>query len=196
VVLKAYSDERKLEIALIENIQRENLNAIEEAEAYYNLMQLKNLTQEEVADLVGKKRSTVANALRLLKLPEDMRSSLISGKISAGLARALLSVTDAANQRVLFARIAGSGMSVREAEQYASGLNGSSKPVPAKRSVSTATQERDPDFTNLEQQFIDALGTKVNLKGDFDRGSIQIDFFSRDDLDRIYELITKRITPD
>jgi ParB family chromosome partitioning protein len=93
---------------------------------------------------------------------------------------------------VLFARIVGSGMSVREAEQYASEISGSDKPTPAKRGASTATQERDPDFANLEQQFIDALGTKVNLKGSFERGSIQIDFFSRDDLDRIYELITKR----
>jgi ParB family chromosome partitioning protein len=193
VVLKAYSDERKLEIALIENIQRENLNPVEEAEAYYNLMQLKVLTQEEVADLVGKKRPTVANALRLLKLPEDMRAALISGTISAGHARALLSVTDTANQRVLFARIVGSGMSVREAEQYAGELNGSGKPVSAKHIAATrGSQERDPDFMNLEQQFIDALGTKVNLKGSFDRGSIQIDFFSRDDLDRLYELITKK----
>jgi ParB family chromosome partitioning protein len=193
VVLKAYSDERKLEIALIENIQRENLNPIEEAEAYYNLMQLKNLTQEEVADLVGKKRPTVGNALRLLKLPEDMRSSLISGTLSAGHARALLSVTDTANQRVLFARIVGSGMSVREAEQYAGELSSSGKSVPAKRETTATPQERDPDFTNLEQQFIDALGTNVNLKGSFDRGSIQIDFFSRNDLDRLYELITKKV---
>jgi ParB family chromosome partitioning protein len=193
VVLKAYSDERKLEIALIENIQRENLNAIEEAEAYYNLMQLKDLTQEAVADLVGKKRPTVANALRLLKLPEDMRSGLISGAISAGHARALLSVTDTANQRVLFARIIGSGMSVREAEQYAGELSGSGKSAPAKRDAAAGgRQARDPDFANLEQQFIDALGTKVNLKGSFERGNIQIDFFSRDDLDRIYEIITKK----
>jgi ParB family chromosome partitioning protein len=189
-VLKQYSEERKLEIALIENIQRENLNPVEEAQAYEKLMRLRNLTQEETADLVGKKRPTVANALRLLKLPADMRSALAAGKLTAGHARALLSVDNAADQRALFTRILGSGLSVREAEQYAVSLK-SKHNAASKTAAMPSAPERDPDFAALEQQFIDALGTKVALKGGFDRGDIQIEFFSKDDLERIYSLIAE-----
>jgi ParB family chromosome partitioning protein len=127
VRVKSFSEENKLEVALIENIQREDLNALEEALAYKKLMDMANITQEEVAKRVGKNRSTVANALRLLKLPEDMQNALADDKITAGHARALLSVGNNSDMRILFGRIMGQGLSVREAENQAQEMNG--KPI-------------------------------------------------------------------
>jgi ParB family transcriptional regulator, chromosome partitioning protein len=191
VIVKKFSDERKLEVALIENIQREDLNPVEEAQAYHRLMTLGNLSQEEAASRVGKNRSTVANALRLLKLPEDMSSSLSAGQITSGHARAILSVLNPADQRILFGRIVGNALSVRDAERMAGELNAGSraataKPEPKKASVDGV---RDVEIRNLEQKFIDVLGTKVTVKGNLDRGTVEISYFSRDDLDRLYEVI-------
>jgi len=189
VVFNSFSDEKKLEIALIENIQRENLNPIEEAKAYQQLMKISNLSQEEAARRVGKKRSTVANALRLLKLPEDMLNAVASGTISAGHARALLSVSNSSDQRILFARITGSNLSVREAEQYAAELNG--EKAQGSKKAKQPEKPKDPDIAFVEQQFLIALGTKVTLKGSLEKGTIQIDYFSRQDLDRLYEIFVK-----
>ncbi|HOF85768.1 MAG TPA: ParB/RepB/Spo0J family partition protein [Treponemataceae bacterium] len=194
VILKKFSEERKLEVALIENIQRENLNPIEEAEAYNQLMTMGNLSQEETAARVGKNRSTVANAIRLLKLPEDIRSSLSTGQISPGHARAILSIMNPADQRILFGRIVGNGLSVREAERMAAELNGGSRA--GKEGAASAGKKKSDDESvrsievrTIEQRFIDALGTKVTVKGSLDRGTIEVAYFSRDDLDRLYELI-------
>ena len=194
VILKKFSEERKLEVALIENIQRENLNPIEEAEAYHQLMTMGNLSQEETAARVGKNRSTVANALRLLKLPEDIRSSLSTGQISPGHARAILSIMNPADQRILFGRIVGSGLSVREAERMAAELNGGSRAgketaLPNGKKKTDSEAIRNIEVRTIEQKFIDALGTKVTVKGSLERGTIEVAYFSRDDLDRLYELI-------
>ncbi|MBO5236079.1 MAG: ParB/RepB/Spo0J family partition protein [Spirochaetaceae bacterium] len=188
IQLKKYDEEHKLEVALIENIQRENLNPVEEAQAYQKLMEMSNLSQEEVSKRVGKKRSTVANSLRLLKLPEDMQTSLVNGQISAGHARAILSVINPSDQRILFARIIGGNLSVRAAEEYATELNNGNKVV-AKKTTEKNTVNKDPDLADLEQQFIDKLGTKVSIKGNLQKGSIVIEYFSSDDLDRLYNLI-------
>lgn len=193
VQLRKYSDSRKLEVALVENIQRTDLNPVEEALAYRQIMELEGIRQDEVAKKVGKNRSTVANSIRLLKLPEDMQKALASGEISAGHARALLSVVSSADQRVLFDRIMKQGLSVRQAETQAQDLNGGSRAgggtkVPTAPKIDT----RDPNYIAIEQEFIDVFGTKVQLKGDFDRGSIVIDYFSKDDLDRLYNIITKK----
>lgn len=188
VQLRKYSDQKKLEIALIENIQREDLNPIEEAEAYYQLMEISGLSQEQVAARVGKNRSTVANAIRLLKLPEDMRSALIQGHITAGHARALLSVKENADMRILFAKILGNGMNVRDAEEMARTLNdGAGNGV--KKGKEPKEENKDPNIKELEQKFIEKLGTKVQIKGTMDRGSLEIQFFTKDDLNRIYYLI-------
>ena len=189
VRVQSYSEEKKLEIALIENIQREDLNALEEALAYRELMDMCGITQDEVARRVGKNRTTVTNALRLLKLPEDMQTSLSNDEITAGHARALLSVTNPADQRILFARILGQDLSVRETERQAAELNAGGKA--AVKTKPKKTQKKDPDISSLEEQFIEALGTKVQLKGSLDKGSVQIDYFSRDDLDRIFQLLVK-----
>jgi len=192
VTLRKFSEQKKLEIALIENIQRDDLNDIEEAQAYYKLMELGGLTQEQVASRVGKNRATVANAIRLLKLPEDMQSALAKGSITAGHARALLSVKNKDDQRILFGKIIGSGMSVRQAEEAASAINEGAKAKKAGKDQPKIEVERDPDFANLEQQFRDVLGTKVVLKGSMERGTLNIDYFSRDDLDRLYNIITQK----
>ncbi len=190
VILKKYSEVDKLEVALIENIQREDLNPIEEAVAYQKLMQIAQLNQEELARRVGKNRSTVTNALRLLKLPEDMQNALISGGITAGHARALLSVADSANQRILFGRIMGSALSVREAEQQASELNSGGR-ISVVKGTQKKEGAKDPDMAALEQKLIDVFGTKVSLKGTLDKGSLVIEYFSKDDLDRLYSIIVK-----
>lgn len=189
VILRKFSDERKLEVALIENIQRENLNPVEEARAYQRIMQMENISQEEAAKRVGKNRSTVANALRLLKLPEDMLNAVSAGSISSGHARALLSVVNPSDQRVLFARMMGTGMSVREAEALATEFNGGSRATTVTKKDKTTI--KDPNIAYLEQQFLEILGTKVNIKGSLDRGTLQIDYFSKEDLDRLYEIMTR-----
>ena len=192
VRVQKFTEEKKLEVALIENIQREDLNPLEEALAYKKMMELGNINQEEVAKRVGKNRSTVANALRLLKLPENMQTSLANGKISAGHARAILSVVNPSDQSVLYARILGQGLSVRDAEAQAVQMNEGNRTQPKKTEKKDAPKDnRDAQIVSLENQFIEALGTKVSLKGDLKKGSIQIDYFSRDDLDRLYSIFTK-----
>ena len=193
VVIRELSDVETAQIALIENIQRTDLNPIEEAMAYYKLMELNGSTQDEVAQRVGKNRSTVANCVRLLKLPEDMQRSVASGELSSGHARALLSVLNPADQRVLFGRIIGQGLSVRQTEQLAIELNGGIRAKDKKLSNKTenSSASKDPNFVAIEQKFIDVFGTKVKLNGSFDKGSIVIDYFNRDDLDRIYNIVVK-----
>ena len=192
VRVQKFTEEKKLEVALLENIQREDLNPLEEALAYKKMMELGNINQEEVAKRVGKNRSTVANALRLLKLPENMQTSLANGKISAGHARAILSVVNPSDQSVLYARILGQGLSVRDAEAQAVQMNEGNRTQPKKTEKKDAPKDnRDAQIVSLENQFIEALGTKVSLKGDLKKGSIQIDYFSRDDLDRLYSIFTK-----
>jgi ParB family transcriptional regulator, chromosome partitioning protein len=190
IQLRHYNEEKKLEVALIENIQRSDLNPVEEASAYYKLMELGGLSQDDVAKRVGKNRSTVANALRLLKLPEDMQTALANGEITAGHARALLSVEKQADQRVLFGRIVGSGLSVREAEQLAGEYN-SGNGATEKKVQKSVPPPRDPDMAAIEQKFLEIFGTRVSLKGSLDRGTLQIDYFSREDLDRLYNIIVK-----
>jgi len=186
-LVRKYTREQKLEIALIENIQREDLNSIEEAKAYLSLMNNLDLNQEAVAKKVGKNRSTIANSLRLLKLPEDMQESLIKGDISAGHARAILSALNPSDMRILFSRILSNGLSVRESEQQAGDLNNGVRKVP---SVSSKTESsRDPEISRIEQKFLDVLGTKVTVKGGLKKGKIEIDYYSLDDLERIYDLL-------
>ena len=188
VRIQKFSETKKLEVALVENIQREDLNPLEEAKAYHKLMELGNLSQEETARRVGKNRSTVANALRLLKLPDDMQKALGTEAFSAGHARAVLSVADPSLRRTLFTRITDEKLSVREAEEIAAEMN-SGKKLPVKTKVKSA-DKREPDYVFLEQRLIEKLGTKVSLRGNFDKGVITLEYFSREDLDRFYNLLT------
>lgn len=187
VILRKYSDIDKLILAIVENIHRADLNPVEEAKAYEGLIK-KGLTQEDVAKKVTKSRSAVANSLRLLKLPEDMQQALAAGNLTAGHARTLLSVVNPADQRVLFGRIMGQGLSVRECERQAVELNGGSKVTPNTKK-DNGIDTRDPNYIAIENQFRDAFGTKVSMKGDFEKGSITIEYFNKADLDRIFNVI-------
>lgn len=190
VIVRHFSMEQKLEIALVENIQREDLSPMEEARAYHHLMDALELSQQEVADKVGKKRSTVANALRLLKLPEVMKKAVEEGDLTAGHARALLSVTNPADQELLFSKVVAQGLSVRAAEAMATEMNRghkeSDKPKSSKSSVPAVI---DPELAHLEQKFIEALGTRVTLKGSLAKGRMEVSWFNTNDLDRIYEIL-------
>jgi len=190
VIVKKFSENEKLEIALIENIQREDLNPIEEAAAYHDLMERGNLNQEEVATKVGKNRSTVANSLRLLKLPENIQITLAKGAISAGHARAILALDTEDQMEDLHKRIITYGLSVREAEAFSANIavnKGSGKKHT--RSSSSSVSSKDPELKSIEEKFIDIFGTKVNISGSLEKGKIEISYFSMDDLDRLYEIV-------
>ena len=184
VILRKYSDEKRMVVSLIENIQRSNLNPIEEAAAYRQLMEIEKLSQDEVSAKVGKNRATVANALRLLKLPAEMQESIRKGEISAGHARAILSVPAAKAQNALFKEILSKGLSVREAEKRAAALGSQNK-----KQQKTAAKERAPELGAMQEKFIARLGTKVVINGNLNKGSIVIDYYSMEDLDRLYEIL-------
>lgn len=188
VQLRKFDEQQKLEYALIENIQRADLNPIEEATAYYNLIQMGDLSQDEVAKRVGKNRSTVANAIRLLKLPDDIQKSLAAGQISSGHARALLMVKNDADMRILYGKIVGSGLSVRECEALAEAYNNGGRAA-SKKPAAKKTR-KDPDIALFEQELRNLFGVKdVNFKGDTSKGSLEIKFSSKADFDRIYEVL-------
>jgi len=185
VVLRSYSDEKRMVVSLIENIQRANLNPIEEAQAYKQLAELENLSQEDVAARVGKNRATVANALRLLKLPAPMQESIKKNELSPGHARAVLSVSGAKMQEMLFREILKKGLSVREAEKRAAALGQENK----KPQKAPEQKNKNPELGAMEEKFMLRMGTKVIIKGDNNKGTIMIDYYSMEDLDRLYEIL-------
>jgi len=183
-VVREVPDERLLELALVENIQREQLNPIEEAQAYHNLMDTLRMTQEELAARLGKERSTTANALRLLKLPATVKTLVADGKLSPGHARALLSLNSPpAEMSRLAARMVEQGWSVRDAEKWAK--RESKKPRRA--------HPDDPDVSAASDRLRLLLGTKVEIRvsrNSRGSGQIRILFFSQEDLMRIYGILT------
>ena len=184
-LVRTSTDDERLALALIENIQREDLTPLEEAQAYRRLIEVSGISQEDLAARVGKNRSTISNSLRLLGLPVEVQDALSDGTISAGHARALLMIPDPDERHRLFARIA--QYSVREAEAYAARLREREHKRDPNRNSSGAKPRRsaDPHLQELEQQLIDSLGTKVTVTGSPQRGKIEISFFTADDLDRI-----------
>jgi ParB family chromosome partitioning protein len=185
-IIRSYSEEKRVEVALIENVQRTDLNPIEEAAAYKSLMNITGKNQDEIAAKVGKNRSTVTNALRLLRLPPMIQRSLEKGEITSGHARALLAIPDAADQERVFNEIIIRGLSVREAEKIAARTE---KPVRSVSPVRQPPKQRDPHLVALEEEMIEKLGAKVSVDGDFGKGVIRIEYYSMEDLDRLYELI-------
>jgi len=185
VVLRKYSDEKRIVVSLIENIQRANLNPIEEAQAYKQLAELENLSQEDVAARVGKNRATVANSLRLLKLPAPMQESIKKNELSPGHARAVLSVSGAKAQEALFREILKRGLSVREAEKRAAALGQENK----KSQKAPEQKNKNPELSAMEEKFMLRMGTKVIIRGDNNKGTILIDYYSMEDLDRLYEIL-------
>ena len=188
-IVRDFTEEEKLEIALIENIQREDLSPIEEAMAYRHIMDAMGFNQQQIADKVGKKRSTIANSLRLLNLPHDVQDSVSAGLISSGHARAILACVNPADQKILHSRIKNDGLSVREAEKMVEDLN-NGKRIKEQEEKKPVLKNKEPDILNIEQKFIDRFGTKVQVKGNLKKGKIEISYFSPDDLERIYDIIT------
>ena len=194
-VVRATRGLEHLELALVENLQRADLNPVEEARGYRRLMEAGGRTQEQVAQRVGKSRVAVTNALRLLKLPDDILGSVERGELSAGHARALLAVTDDASRRELFDRILAEHLSVRATEDAAQQPPGPVTPETA-GPAAPPSPPADAELAALQQRLIEALGTKVDVRGSARRGRISVTYYSPDDLERICERITGMSTLD
>ena len=180
VVIKDYSPQEIMEVALIENIQREDLNPVEEAKAYQNLIKEYNLKQEEVAERVSKSRSAITNSLRLLKLSDDVLTLLMEEEISSGHARALLGLEDNEKQLEIAEKIAKDHLSVREVEKLVKNIN-----QPAKK---TKKKELSNDFLyhDMEEKVKLKTGTKVRInRKSENKGKIEIEYYSQDDLEKI-----------
>lgn len=184
-IVKNYSEKQIAEIAIIENLQREDLNPIEVAKGIKKLMDEYNLTQEKVAERLGKPRSVVANSVRILNLFPEVIELIEKGKISFGHAKILVSVPDYANQLALAKKVAKDKLTVRDLEKQVNALLGNSKKVKANILPSEDLQ----DFVGELQR---VLGTKVSIIGNQKKGRLYIDYYSQDDLDRIYEIVLKK----
>ena len=178
-IIREVSDQEALVLALVENIQREELNPIEEAAAYKKLIEEFRYTQDMVAESVGKDRSTITNLLRLLKLPAEIQQSVYDNGLSVGHARALLSVESPGEQKRLFDLAIKKGLSVRELEELVRTGGKDS----ARRAKTQKT--RDHEVAALEEQLQNTLGTKVSIQARKKKGKIVIEYYSLDDLDRI-----------
>ena len=184
-IVVSLSEVQRIQMSLIENIQRENLNAIEEASAYQYLIDHSGYTQEMVAQKVGKSRSAIANSLRLLSLSDKMKDDIVSGAMSAGHARAILSLINPADRELLRDKIVHEGLSVRDAEILAESYNKGHKLIQRKQST-----EKDTEVVNIEEKFVSAVGARVEIKGSLDKGKLQIKFKSQKDLERLYALLS------
>ena len=182
--------QRLLEMALIENIQREDLNPMEAAAAYQRLVDEFNLRQEDIATQVGKERATVANYLRLLKLPEEVRSNVASGALSMGHARAILALTTDAGQKQLAREVVSRGLSVRETEALVKKEIGNKAPGSAPGQP--LTHKKDVHTRAAEEQLHLALGTPVEIKRKGKGGTIAITFTNENELQRLYEYLTEK----
>ncbi len=178
------SDEELMELALIENVQRENLNPIEEALAYRALIERYGLSQETVAERIGKKRSTITNSLRLLKLPQEIRESLVQNEISSGHARAILAADSSPAMIRVWQQVVNKGLSVREAEK----LTRKSSDVVSKP-IKAIPTKKDPSVLKLETSLQQSLGTKVRIKHHNPGGTIEITYYSTEDLERILDIV-------
>jgi ParB family transcriptional regulator, chromosome partitioning protein len=182
-------DQQMLEMALIENIQRENLNPIEISLSYQRLISECNLKQEELGDRVGKNRSTVTNYLRLLKLPPDIQIGLRDNQVSMGHARALINVENPDSQLYLFKKIVAEDLSVRKVEELAREMTTSSKDKEAEKTSASAANGSSKEITQLQSQLSSHFGTKVSVKSDGKKGEIKIPFHTIEDLNRLLDII-------
>ena len=184
-IIKNYSNKQIAEIAIIENLQRENLNPVEVAKGIKKLMDEYGLTQEKVAERLGKSRSAIANSLRILTLYPEVIELIEKGKISFGHAKILASITDYATQLILAKKIAKDKLTVRDLEKEVDSILGNKK----KKKVAKLPSEELQDFISELQR---KLGTKVTVIGNDKKGRIYIDYYSQDDLDRIYDVVLRK----
>lgn len=183
VLIKDFTQKQVMEIALIENLQREDLNPIEEADAYMNLMNEYDLTQEQIAETIGKSRSAIANSLRLLGLSNDVKKYIVSGDLTSGHARTLVIIQDESIQKTAADYIVENKLSVRETENYVKRLF---QDKPRRKEII-----ENPDYKNVEDNLKSILGTKVKLMANNNKGKITIEYYSNDELDRILDFFYK-----
>ena len=188
VIIRDYTDQEIVEISLIENIQREDLNPIEEAQAYKRLLTEFNLKQDEVAERVSKSRTAVTNSMRLLKLCDEVQQMIIDDMLSTGHARALISIEDPEQQYTIAQKIFDEKLSVRDVEKLVKNLNKPEKP----KKENKEDKSLDIIYQDIEEKLKQSLGTKVEIssKGN-GSGKVEIEFYNHDDLDRIIELLSK-----
>ena len=189
VIVRNYTEQEIVEISLIENIQREDLNPIEEAQAYRRLLTEFNLKQDEVAERVSKSRTAVTNSMRLLKLCDEVQQMIIDDMITTGHARALISIEDPEQQYTIAQKVFDEKLSVRDVEKLVKNLN---KPEKVKKEV-VADKALEAVYQDLEEKLKQSLGTKVSIasKGD-GSGKLEIEFYTHDDLEKITDLLTGR----
>ena len=184
VLIKSYTDQEIVEISLIENIQRENLNPIEEAMAFKRLLEEFHLKQDEVAERVSKSRTAVTNSMRLLKLSEKVKQMIIDDMISTGHARALLAIEDEEQQYLLATKIFDEKLSVRETEKLVKSLKN------PKKEVKKTTPEHQFIYNDIAEKMKSIMGTKVNINAKANgKGKIEIEYYSEEELERIYDLM-------
>lgn len=184
VLIKSYTDQEIVEISLIENIQRENLNPIEEAMAFKRLLDEFHLKQDEVAERVSKSRTAVTNSMRLLKLSDKVKQMIIDDMISTGHARALLAIDDEEQQYLLATKIFDEKLSVRETEKLVKSLKN------PKKEAKKATPEHQFVYNDIAEKMKSIMGTKVNINAKANgKGKIEIEYYSEEELERIYDLI-------
>ena len=207
VIVKEFSNLDRMEIAVTENVQRENLNPLEEAMAYYYLISEGGLSQEEVAERIGKSRSAIANSIRLLYLPQPMQDAILEGKITSGHARALLQVKAPSDRETLFDMIVSEGMSVRTAENLANDFNNGGRLFRKNNDAAVQTKQSNDEsnteashsdeapcslydrdiIITIQDKFIKLLGTNVRLSGTFNKGKLILSYNSYSALEKIFE---------
>ena len=187
VVVREADDRQVLELALIENLQRENLNPIEEAQGYAQLIEFFQLSQEEAGTKVGKNRATVANSLRLLKLAPEIQTHIREGRLTVGHAKVILGLTRAEHQKLAADKILRDGLNVRQTEDLVARLQASSTSVPTSRNGKQPL--KDAHVLALEDKLKQRLGTKVGLRYRQGKGALEIRFFSDDELERVLEIL-------
>lgn len=181
-LIRELDDEQNMLIAIIENMQREDLNPIEEAEGLRQMIETFGMTQEQVSKSVGKSRPYITNSMRLLKLPSYIRQSISEGELTAGHGRTLVAVSDEETREKIWKRILQEGLSVRETEKLASSEGKTKKKKPLKK-------KKNPDVARVEEELKTVLGTKISINGSAKKGKIEIDFYSEDELERLIELL-------
>ena len=181
-LIRNLDDEQNMLIAIIENMQREDLNPIEEAEGLRQMTETFGMTQEQVSRSVGKSRPYITNSMRLLKLPEYIRESIADGRISAGHGRTLIAASDEDMRKSIWEKMIKEGLSVREAEKLAAGSPGAKKRKPA-------SKRKNPDVARVEEDLKDIVGTKVSINAAGKKGKIEIEYYSGDELNRLIELL-------
>eukprot|EP01156_Anaeramoeba_ignava_P013891 Anaeramoba_ignava/a607726_18.p2 GENE.a607726_18~~a607726_18.p2 ORF type:complete len:302 (-),score=51.68 a607726_18:985-1890(-) len=189
VIVKKLTNLNRLEIALIENIQREDLNPIEEANAYNHLLNETGLTQEQLATKIGKSRSAISNSMRLLQLPSNIQEDIINEEYSSGHARAILSIKNPADRIILLDKIKKEDMSVRAAESYAKSLNEGKRSLIKEDTVKKAAP-KDPEMVVLQDKFLQAVGNKVEIKGNITKGKIMLSYNSIEDLQELFHRLS------